>query len=139
MDDATIALMLARARIALGIGAIAAPGTAAGLIARESTEAAGVAPLLARMVGFRDLALGLGTVIALGNGTPVRGWLEASALADVGDCVSAVIGYRRLSARALIGTLSLASFAAGSCFVLSRRLDPPPEAVATDRRQRDHG
>lgn len=128
MDDATIALTLARARIAFGIGAIAAPGTAARLIAREPTEAAGVAPVLARMVGFRDLTLGLGTVIALGKGAPVRGWLEASVLADVGDCVSAVIGYRRLSPRAFIATLGLASCAAASCLVLSRRIDPPPEA-----------
>ena len=127
MDDATIALTLARARIAFGIGAIAAPGTAARLIAREPAQAAGVAPLLARMVGFRDLTLGLGTVIALDKGTPVRGWLEASALADIGDCVSAVIGHRHLSQRALIGTLGLASFAAASCVVLSRRLDPLPE------------
>jgi hypothetical protein len=128
MDDASIALALARARIGFGIVAVIAPGAAARLIAREDGEAAGVAPVLARMVGFRDLVLGLGTVIALDKGTPVRGWLEAAALADAGDCISAVIGQRRLSPRAFVGTLGLAGFSTAACAVLSRRLDPPPPA-----------
>src|ERR1700730_9005032 len=35
------------------------------------------ARLLARALGGRDLALGLGTLLALRDGTPIRGWLQA--------------------------------------------------------------
>jgi hypothetical protein len=43
--------------------------------------------LLARSLGARDLALGLGTLLALRHDSPVRGWVEAGGLADAGDVV----------------------------------------------------
>ena len=49
--------------------------------------------VLARAFGVRDLAIGLGVVIALDRGTPVRGWIEAGALSDVIDtCASLLAG-----------------------------------------------
>jgi hypothetical protein len=80
------------------------------------------------MLGWRDLALGLGTVIALDKGAPVRGWLEASAFADAGDCISALLGRKNMSQRACIGTLVSASIAAVLGLVLAGRLDPAPAA-----------
>jgi hypothetical protein len=47
--------------------------------------------VLARAFGARDLALGLGVVIALDRGTPVRGWLEAGALSDVIDTAASLL------------------------------------------------
>ena len=41
--------------------------------------------MITRALGARDLALGLGVVIAIDRGAPVRGWLEASALSDAVD------------------------------------------------------
>jgi hypothetical protein len=38
--------------------------------------------LFVRMVGSRDLGLGLGLHIALNRDAPTRGWLEASAVVD---------------------------------------------------------
>jgi len=49
--------------------------------------------VLARAFGARDLAIGLGVVIALDRGTPVRGWIEAGALSDAVDtCASLLAG-----------------------------------------------
>jgi hypothetical protein len=44
--------------------------------------------VLARAFGARDLAIGLGVVIALDRGAPVRGWIEAGALSDGVDTLA---------------------------------------------------
>jgi hypothetical protein len=137
MDDAALAIALARARIAIGASAVLAPRLAARAMGGRS-GVDGVAPVFARMLGARDIALGLGTVIALDRGKPVRGWLEASALADTADCLASILGREQL-ARAAYGlsVVGAAASAATGVF-LSRRLDPAPpahpgqpEAVAT--------
>lgn len=129
MEDTTLALYLARARMALGAFVVVAPATAVRRFFGRS-EAVGVEAQLTRMLGGRDLALGLGTVIALDKGTPVRGWLEASAFADAGDCLTALLGRKQMSQTAFIGTLITASFSAAACVFLARRLDPAPAAHA---------
>lgn len=140
MDDAALALTLARARIAIGVAAVAAPGFASKVLSGRS--ASGIEPLLARMLGARDLTLGLGTVIALDRGAPVRGWLEASAFSDAADCVSSLLARSRMSSPAFAGTVALAAGSAVAGGLLARRLDPAPpahpnqpEAVVTGHRE----
>jgi hypothetical protein len=137
MDDAALAMAVARARIAIGAAAMAFPGLATRAMSAER-ESSGVAPLFARMLGARDVALGLGTVIALDRGAPVRGWVEGSAMSDAVDFLACLIARRHLSPLAFRGTLALGGSAAALGVYLSRRLDPPPpahpgqpEAVAT--------
>ncbi len=136
MQEATLAMSVARCRIALGAVAVAAPGLTARLMGRQRSD--GIAPVFARMLGGRDIALGLGTVIALDRGTPVRGWLEGSALADAVDCLACVLGRESMSPVAFRAAGGLGAAAAIAGVVLARRLDPPPppqpgqpEAVAT--------
>lgn len=126
MDDADLALLLARARIAIGAAAVVAPGFATKVL--SGRPASGIEPLLARMLGARDLALGLGTVIALDRGAPVRGWLEASAVSDAADLVSSLLAKSRMSKRAFGGTVVLAAASAVSGAWLAQRLDPAPAA-----------
>jgi hypothetical protein len=126
MDDARAALLMSRARIAIGLIAVAAPGLAARVLSGRAET--GIEPLLARMLGARDLTLGLGTVIALDRGAPVRGWLEASAFSDAADFVSSLLSRSRMSVRAFAGTMALASGSAALGAFLSRRLDPAPSA-----------
>jgi hypothetical protein len=90
------------------------------------------------MLGGRDVALGLGTVIAVDRGKPVRGWLEGSALADAVDCLACLLARRELPPNVVRATVSLGGASAIAGILLSRRLDPPPpahpgqpEAVAT--------
>lgn len=137
MKDAKLAMSVARGRIAIGAVALAFPGLATRVMGgRRDSE--GVGPLFARMLGGRDVALGLGTVIALDRGAPVRGWLEGSALADAVDCVAGALARDRLSPTALAASVGLGGGAAILGIYLSRRLDPPPpadpgqpEAIAT--------
>ena len=79
-----MAVGVAGGRVAIGVASLLAPG----LVARTLTRGDGDGTrLFARMVGARDLGLGLGVLIALDRGAPVRGWLEASALVDGVDAV----------------------------------------------------
>ena len=126
MDDAKIALLLARGRIGIGLAAVLAPGLASRALSGRS--ASGIEPLLARMLGARDVTLGLGTVIALDRGAPVRGWLEASAVSDAADCISSLLAKKRMSRTAFSGTVALAAGAATLGAYLARRLDPAPPA-----------
>jgi hypothetical protein len=126
MDEANIALLLARARIAIGVAAMVAPGLASRVL--SGRKASGIEPLLARMLGARDLTLGLGTVIAIDRGAPVRGWLEASAVSDAVDCLSSLLAKSRMSKLAFVGTVSLAATSAVTGAVLATQLDPAPPA-----------
>jgi hypothetical protein len=137
MQSTTLAMSLARSRMAIGLAAVVAPGRAAGVMAgRKASDP--IAPLFARMLGARDVALGLGTVIALDRGKPVRGWLEGSALSDTADCLACVIAREHIPANVLRVAVGAGASAAVIGVLLSRRLDPPPpprpgqpEAVAT--------
>jgi hypothetical protein len=137
MEDATLAMSIARLRIAIGLGAVVTPRLAVrALSGRRALD--GISPLLARMLGARDVALGLGTVIALDRGAPVRGWLEGSALSDAVDCISCLRARKHMSPLGSRASAGLGAAAAIAGIILSRRLDPPPpahpgqpEAVAT--------
>jgi len=80
-----LALSIAAARAALGVVAIAAPPLPlrpwVGPVAAD--EDAG--RLLARALGGRDLALGLGALGALATGRPARSWILLGGLADAVD------------------------------------------------------
>ena len=137
MADSAFAVALARARIGIGLAAIIAPGIASRVMGGPGA-ARGVAPLLARMLGARDAALGLGIVIALDRGKPVRGWLEAAALSDSVDFAACVLARDEMPDAAFAGAAGLAVASAAAHVWLAPRLDPPPpahrghpEAVAT--------
>ena len=137
MDDAALAIAVARIRIAIGAAAVLVPGLAARVMS-GGRDAKGIGPLFARMLGGRDVALGLGTVIALDRGKPVRGWLEGAALADTVDCIACVLARDSMPPSAFKASLGLGASAALAGLFLSRRLDPAPpahpgqpEAVAT--------
>lgn len=80
------------------------------------------------MLGARDVALGLGTVIALDRGAPVRGWLEGSALSDAADCLACILARDRMTPVAATTSAALGGGSALLGILLSRRLDPPPPA-----------
>jgi hypothetical protein len=137
MDDASLAMYVARLRIAIGAGAVVFPGLATRVMS-NGRDSDGIAPLFIRMLGARDIALGLGTVIALDRGAPVRGWVEGSALSDAADCVACLLARENMSPVAFRASAGLGGAAALLGAFLSRRLDPPPpphpgqpEAVAT--------
>jgi hypothetical protein len=127
MEPRDLAIMLARGRIALGAAALAAPGPAGRLMLGRDGSRPGTR-VFARMLGGRDIALGLGVVIALDRGSPVRGWLEAGALADGVDLATCLIARGDIPRATYVNTVALAGAAALVGLWLSRQLDPPPSA-----------
>jgi hypothetical protein len=129
MDARDLALAQARGRIAVGAAMLVAPGLAGkGWIGGDALRPA--VKVIIRGFGARDLALGLGVVIALDRGAPVRGWLEGSALADVGDFVATLLGGGSIPGVARKGIAALAAGSALTAIGLSRALDEPSERVS---------
>jgi len=74
-------LGISAGRLAVGLGALAAPGAAGKLMGAELD---GPGRLLMRLFGGRDAVLGLGQMLAERHGT-ARGWYEAGAVVDLID------------------------------------------------------
>jgi hypothetical protein len=120
-----LALANGAARCALGIVAFVLPAVPLGPWIGDGRHDPS-ARLLARALGGRDFAIGLGTIMALRHGGPVRGWVEAGGLADAGDVAVTALSFTKLPRRGRWGVL----VAAGGG-VLAARLAAP--AVDADR------
>jgi hypothetical protein len=123
MEGRDLAVSLARGRIAIGAVSALAPG----FVGRTMTGydgSEGGTRLFARMVGARDLGLGLGVLVALDRGAPVRGWLEASAVVDGIDAAACLLARHHIRAGVLPGAVGLAAAGALLSAWLARQLDP---------------
>jgi hypothetical protein len=108
VEERDLAVTLARGRIAFGVVSLLAPG----LVVRAMTggdRSEGEARLFARMIGARDLGVGLGLQVALDRDAPTRGWLEASALIDGLDAATCLLARHHLRPGVFPGTLGLAA------------------------------
>jgi hypothetical protein len=133
MERRDVAVSLASGRVAIGVVSLLAPR----LVGRTMTghEGSGGTSLFARMVGARDFGLGLGVLIALNRGAPVRGWLEASALVDGIDAAACVLARDHLRASVFPGAVGLAATGALLSAWLARQLDPAPGAQSEHQKQ----
>ncbi len=102
-------------RIALGASFALAPGWGLRTWLGPGADSAS-ARLALRMVGGRDLALGIGALLAVRHGAPTRGWIEAGSLADASDFAACLVAVARPSGlargRALASGLSAAAASA---------------------------
>ena len=130
MDARDIALAQARGRIAVGLAMLVAPGLAGRTWIGDDALRPAVKVII-RGFGARDLALGLGVVIAVDRGAPVRGWLEGSALADVGDLLATLFAGGSIPGSARKAVAALAGGSALTAYGLSRVLDEPSEPFST--------
>jgi hypothetical protein len=122
MEARDLAVSLAGGRIAIAVASLLAPG----LVGRTMAGADGVSGatrLFARMVGARDLGLGLGVLLALDRGAPLRGWLEASALVDGIDAGACLLARRNLRPSVFPAATGLATAGALLSAWLSRELE----------------
>jgi hypothetical protein len=123
MEERDLAVTLARGRIAFGVVSLLAPG----LVARTMTgghESDGGTRLFVRMIGARDLGVGLGLHLALDRDAPTRGWLEASAVIDGIDVAACLLARHHLRPGVLPGTLGMAATGTMLSAWLARQLDP---------------
>jgi hypothetical protein len=122
MKERDLAVTLARGRIAFGVVSLLAPGVVARAITGGRPE--GGTRLFVRMIGARDLGVGLGLDVALDRDAPTRGWLEASAVIDGIDAAACLLARHHLRPGVFPGTLGLAATGTLLSAWLARQLDP---------------
>jgi len=114
---------VAAARTVLGVVAFVAPSLPARpWVGAEEAGRPGTR-LFARTLGARDLALGLGAILAMRHESSMRGWVEAGGLADTGDTVATLIAFRGLPRRSRWLVLSSTVGAAIAAGVLAPLVD----------------
>ena len=79
--------------------------------------------LLARALGGRDIALGLGPVLAMRHESPARGWMEAGGLADAADLVGTLVAWRSLPHRTRPAMLAVIAGSLVASRVIAAGLD----------------
>jgi hypothetical protein len=122
MKGRGLAVSLAGGRIVIGVVSLLAPGFVGRTMTRQGGSGGG-ARLFARMVGARDLALGLGVLVALDRGAPVRGWLEASAVVDGIDAAAVLLARHHIRTGVFPVAVGLAAAGALLSAWLARQLD----------------
>jgi hypothetical protein len=120
MQEKDLAVNLGRGRIALGVVSVLAPGIVGRTMTGRDGSDSGMR-LFLRMVGARDLGLGLGLLLALDRGAPVRGWLEASALVDGIDVAACLLARDHIRTSVFPGAVGLAATGALLSAWLARR------------------
>ena len=122
MGPRDLAVGLAGARIAIGVVSLLAPGLVGRAMMGPKGDLGGTR-LFLRVVGARDLALGIGVLAALDRDAPVRGWLRASAVADGLDAAGCLIARHHL--RPTVFPAEAAAATAGALLSgwLARELD----------------
>jgi hypothetical protein len=119
-----LALAQARGRIVVGAAFLLAPALAGRLWIGDDARRRPV-KVLARAFGARDLAIGLGVVMALDRGAPVRAWLEAGALSDALDFTASLLAGDSIPSDLRRFALALGGGSAALGAALSRALDVP--------------
>ncbi len=126
MDDTLsrpLARLVASGRVGIGVSAIAAPTLMARPWIGGDAHSTG-SRLLARAMGGRDVALGIGALRALGvSDQEARPWVALGGMADAVDALATVVAFRSLPRRSRWGILAVTVAAA----VVSTRV-----AVALD-------
>jgi len=132
-DDARrYARLLSYARIALGVTAFVAPRLPSVPWVGDAEARRPSLQLFARSLGARDVALGVGPVLALRHGAPARGWVEAGGLADAGDLVGSLVAWRtlpRCTRLVMVGVITASMVASR---VLATALEPAPASEPPD-------
>jgi hypothetical protein len=116
-DPRTIALVLARGRVVFGIVALVLPGALARLMFRASS---GHSRALMRMVGIRDVALGVGAITNLKEQKQDAEWVSMGALSDGGDAIALLLAPTGWLTR--LGSVLFSASAAGLGIACARQL-----------------
>jgi hypothetical protein len=95
MEARDLAVGLAGGRIVIGVVSLFVPGVVGRAMMGPDGDSGGTR-LLLRVLGARDLALGIGVVAALDRNAPVHGWLRASAVVDGLDAAGSLLARHHL-------------------------------------------
>jgi len=116
--------LVALGRVGIGCTALVAPTLMTRPWIGDAAESAD-ARLLARTMGGRDLALGLGTLRALGvDNSEARPWVALAGMADAVDATVTLLALRRLPRLTRWGILASTVGAAVVSFRVALALEP---------------
>jgi hypothetical protein len=119
-----LAQLVAVGRVGIGGAALVAPSAMTRPWVGDGADTPAVR-LLARAMGGRDLALGIGTLRALGtDDAEARPWIACSGMADAVDAVVTVAAFRRLPSVTRWAVLAATVGAAVVSFRVATALDP---------------
>jgi hypothetical protein len=121
----TAALMSA-GRLALGAAVLAAPAKVTARWLGEENSRLPVVGDLAISLGARDAALGVGTLLALGDPRLGSRMIAACAAVDAADVVGTLLARRHLPRAGVAGTVAVAGAAALVGAWLARELAQQP-------------
>lgn len=108
----SLVIGLATNRLLLGAGLTLVPGRAARVwVGRAAGRPSG--RLLARAIGARDVALGVGTLAALKDGDAARAWVGAMLVSDATDFAATLHEREHLPLPAALATLGMAGISTG--------------------------
>jgi hypothetical protein len=122
MDAPTLTRIFSLARIAYGVGLIAAPERVGRPWIGDDAGRPG-AKVALRALGIRDVALSAGALALAGEGDRLRPWLWATAGSDCVDIGATLAAGDALSTRARVGTVVLAGAGALAGLGLARTAD----------------
>lgn len=118
----SLARALAVGRIGIGAVSLIAPGPACRLWVGPTADDTRI-KMFGRIVAGRELALGLGALLALQHDAPVRGWMEAASLADAVDCTVTALRFGTLPPKGRWMFLAGAAAASAAEAVAARSVD----------------
>jgi hypothetical protein len=123
MGPRTLVTGIALGRLALGAALVVAPRSAvgSGWIGSEAERPA--AGVLLRAVGARDVAIALGTLIALKQGSSLRPWVLGGSIADGADFFATLAAGQAIPPAGRAGVGALAGGALGVQLGLLKALD----------------
>lgn len=128
LDSRRVAVYLARARVGMGLALLVAPRLVGRAWIGDPADSRG-ARVFGRAMGARDVALGAGAAIALGERSGGGDWLSMGAVVDGVDAVVSVLA-RGVSWRARVVGLWAAGSAAAHLMV-ARELAAAERALPT--------
>lgn len=123
MTPRSLVAGIALGRLALGAALVAAPKQVVGpgwIGAEAERPAAGV---LLRAVGARDIALALGTLLALKQGSSLKPWVVGASIADGTDFFATLAAGQAIPMQGRAGVGALAGGALGLQLGLLKALD----------------
>ena len=127
LDQALSVEPLALARSAVGVSMITRPRTLPSLLGVDSATS-GRMSWSTQMLGAREVALGLGTFVALRKGEPraARLWLMAGLLSDAVDALAVGAAVARGRVSKITGT-AVVGIAAGAVYAQIEALQDPEQ------------
>src|SRR5436853_233222 len=128
MRPRELATQISVARMGFGVAFMLAPSLAGRLWIGPDASRPGT-KLFVRVLGARDFALGLGTLLAMRHDRPTRGWLEASGLADFADFAFTLMAGDDVPAASRATVCAIAAPSAALCGLTAARVDLGREQV----------